>query len=266
MARSRPLPSQTDRWSGKISLVTPGRNCYNEHEKASEGAAFEPIGTTPRGNGKPSMQRKSIVALFLGIVLPQASVGYSQQPMQPAAPRAADSTGIQGTGQQGPQLGTPLQPPSMAGLPNLHRVSESLYRSAQPTSEGMRSLRAMGIRTIVNLRSRHSDWYMLGQTNLAYEAIPMRAPRPEEADIVRFLRIVTDPNKTPVLVHCQHGADRAGLMCAVYRIAVQHWPREGAIQEMTQGGFGFQERRGSLVAYINSLDIPRIKAQAGLAN
>ncbi len=124
----------------------------------------------------------------------------------------------------------------------------------------------MGIRTIVNLRSRHSDWVQLGQTDLAYEAIPMRASRPEEADIVRFLKIATDPNKTPVLVHCQHGADRAGLMCAVYRIAVQNWPKERAIQEMTRGGFGFRQRRGGLAAYINSLDISRIKARAGLTN
>ncbi len=45
-----------------------------------------------------------------------------------------------------------------------------------------------------------------------------------------FLRIVTDPKRVPVLVHCQAGADRTGTMCAVYRIAVRAgaWKRHPA--------------------------------------
>ncbi|RYZ83219.1 MAG: hypothetical protein EOO68_33290 [Moraxellaceae bacterium] len=42
-----------------------------------------------------------------------------------------------------------------------------------------------------------------------------------------------------VLVHCQHGSDRTGLVIAMYRIIYQHWPIEHAKQEMKQGGFGF---------------------------
>ena len=30
-----------------------------------------------------------------------------------------------------------------------------------------------------------------------------------------FLSIVDDTNAVPVLVHCQHGADRTGTMCAM---------------------------------------------------
>ena len=49
------------------------------------------------------------------------------------------------------------QPIQMKGVPNLHKVSEDLYRSAQPTDEGMRNLKEMGVQTIVNLRSFHTD-------------------------------------------------------------------------------------------------------------
>jgi protein tyrosine/serine phosphatase len=48
-------------------------------------------------------------------------------------------------------------------------------------------------------------------TAFHYEQIPMEAWRPEQEDVVRFLRIVTDPKRVPVLVHCQHGADRTGM-------------------------------------------------------
>ena len=94
----------------------------------------------------------------------------------------------------------------------------------------------MGIKTIINLRSFHSDRDEIGQAALAYEHIYMKAWHPEEKEVVRLLKIVTDPKRTPVLVHCQHGADRTGTMVAVYRIAVQGWSKAEAIRELTQGG------------------------------
>ena len=48
-----------------------------------------------------------------------------------------------------------------------------------------------------------------------------------------------DTNAVPVLVHCQHGADRTGSMCALYRIMRQGWKVEDAITEMKDGGYGY---------------------------
>jgi protein tyrosine phosphatase (PTP) superfamily phosphohydrolase (DUF442 family) len=152
----------------------------------------------------------------------------------------------------------------MQGVPNLHKVSDTLYRSAQPSAEGMKNLKAMGIETIVSLRSFHSDRDEIGDTGLAYEHIYMKAWHPEEEDVVRFLQIVTNPKRTPVLVHCLHGADRTGTMCAVYRIAVQGWGKEEALQEMTQGGFGFHGIWENLIRWIKALDIEGIKKRAGI--
>jgi protein tyrosine/serine phosphatase len=151
------------------------------------------------------------------------------------------------------------------GLPNLHKVSEGLYRSAQPTAEGMALLKEMGIRTVVNLRSFHSDRDEIGETGLAYEHIYMKTWHPEDEEVVRFLQIVTDPARQPVLVHCQHGADRTGTMCALYRVAVQGWSKEEAVAEMTEGPFGFHGIHANLVAYVRDLDVEAIKRRAGLA-
>ena len=85
-------------------------------------------------------------------------------------------------------------------------MSKDLYRCAQPTAEGLQNRGLLGIKTVVNLRSFHSDAGMTGNAAIHYEHIPMKAWHPEEEDIVRFLRIVTDPKRVPVLVHCQHGA------------------------------------------------------------
>ncbi len=150
------------------------------------------------------------------------------------------------------------------GVPNLHKVSGNLYRSAQPSEKGMANLNAMGIETIVNLRSFHSDRDSIGLTGLAYEHIYMKAWHPEEKEIIRFLQIVTNPKRTPVLLHCQHGADRTGTMTAVYRVVVQDWSREDAIREMIDGGYGFHGIWDNLIKWIGGLDFEKIKAEAGI--
>ncbi len=156
------------------------------------------------------------------------------------------------------------KPVEVGGVPNLFRVSDDLYRSAQPTAEGMRNLKRLGITTIVNLRSFHSDRDEIGDTGLAYEHIYMKAWHPERKEAVRFLQIVSDPKRTPVLVHCQHGADRTGTMVAIYRVAVQGWTKEEAIREMTEGGYGFHAIWANLPDWIRDLDIDAVAENAGL--
>ncbi len=153
---------------------------------------------------------------------------------------------------------------SLEGVPNFHKVSPTLYRSMQPTAEGMKNLKAYGIKTVINLRSFHSDRKEIGDTGLAYEHIYMKAWHPEIKEAVRFLKIVTDPKRTSVLVHCQHGADRTGTMCAIYRVAVQGWSKEEALKEMKEGGFGFHDIWVNLPRWFKKLDIESIKKQAGI--
>ena len=156
------------------------------------------------------------------------------------------------------------KPVARAGLPNLHRVSDAYYRGAQPTAEGMRELERLGVKTVVNLRAVNSDRDELGDAGLAYEHISFKAWHAEDEDVVRFLRIVTNPERQPVFVHCQHGADRTGMMTAIYRIAVEGWSKEDAIAEMTLGGFGFHAIWKDLPVYVQTLDVERIGGEAGV--
>ncbi len=148
---------------------------------------------------------------------------------------------------------------AMEGVPNLHRISDVLYRSAQPTDAGMQRIKELGIKTVINLRSFHSDRDKMDHTGLDYEHLYMKTWHPERKEAVRFLQIVTDPERAPVLVHCQHGADRTGTMCAIYRIVVQKWTKEEAIREMREGGFGFHEVWSNLPEWIDELDVEALK-------
>lgn len=157
------------------------------------------------------------------------------------------------------------QPVTLAGVPNLHQVSKTLYRSAQPTHDGMVGLEQLGIRTVVNLRSFNSDRDELKGTGLKEAHLFMKAWHPEHKELIEFLKIVTDPTQTPVLIHCQHGADRTGTLCASYRVIVQGWTKAAAIREMTDGGYGFHEVWQNLPTWIADIDVDAIRKQLGIS-
>lgn len=156
------------------------------------------------------------------------------------------------------------QPLTVEGIPNLHKISDGLYRSAQPTAKGLENAKAMGIKTVINLRTFHSDRDEAGKTDIKREHINMVAWHPDFDDTVRFLKSVTDRVNQPVLFHCQHGADRTGTMCAVYRIAVQGWTKQAALEEMTRGGYGFHDVWTNLPKWIMKLDVQKLKNDAGI--
>lgn len=150
------------------------------------------------------------------------------------------------------------------GLKNFCKVNDRLYRGAQPTREGCERLGAMGIKTVINLRDLHSDGEKLEGTGIVYDHIHFKTWHPEDDEVVRFLKIVTDKDKGPFFVHCHHGSDRTGMMCAIYRVAVDGWSKDEAIDEMVKGGYGFHPVWQNLIHYIRNLDIEKIKKEAGI--
>jgi len=156
---------------------------------------------------------------------------------------------------------TPLNHP---GLSNFYEVTTNLYRGAQPTAKGMTELHAMGIKTILNLRSFHSDHHLASSGDLKLARLHMKPWHAEDEDVVAFLKIVSDTNNLPLFVHCQRGADRTGMICAMYRIVYCGWTKDAAIQEMKEGGFHFNPGWENLVEYINKVDVDELKKRAGI--
>ena len=149
----------------------------------------------------------------------------------------------------------------LSGVENLYRVSPDLYRSEQPSRLGIENFEETGIKTIVSLRVFHSDRSRLKKTALNYERIAFQTWAPAEDEFLRFLKISTDPSKTPVLVHCLHGSDRTGAMCAAYRIVVQDWSKEAAIDEMKRGGYGHHKIWSNLERWIRELNVDALRAK-----
>lgn len=158
-----------------------------------------------------------------------------------------------------PNWATPV---ALEGVGNLHRINDTLYRSEQPTDAGMKNLKEkLGIKTIINLRAFHSDASAAAKNGLLNEELSVKTWHIEDEDVVRVLRILKHKENGPFLIHCQHGADRTGVMSAMYRIVEQNWSKQDAINEMVNGGYGFHLAWSNIIDYLNDVDVVAIKNQ-----
>lgn len=155
-----------------------------------------------------------------------------------------------------PEWAVPIQ---LMGVGNLHKVDDTLYRSEQPTKQGMKNLEKMGIQTIINLRALHSDKGGIKGTKLLNKELSVKTWHIEDEDVIHVLKIIRKKENGPFLIHCQHGADRTGVMSAMYRIVEQGWSKDETMREMIEGGYGFHPIWLNIIHYIKNVDIEKIK-------
>ncbi|MBI5203664.1 MAG: tyrosine-protein phosphatase [Nitrospirae bacterium] len=173
-------------------------------------------------------------------------------------PLLIDSPASAGEPNRPPQWAVPMK---VQGVSNLHKINDNLYRSAQPTEEGMKNLEKMGIKTIINLRAFHSDKDKLKGTALLNNALSVKTWHIEDEDVIRVLKIISEKENSPFLIHCQHGADRTGAMSAMYRIVVQGWSKDEAIREMVDGNYGFHSVWSNIIEYVKNVDVEKIQQE-----
>jgi len=127
-------------------------------------------------------------------------------------------------------------------LPNLRMVSSRLLRGGQPSDHGVSVLKQYGVKTIVNLRTEpilvEKERRIAESLGIKFIHMPMfTVEEPNSKTFDKFLSIVTDPQQSPVFVHCFHGKDRTGTVIGAYRIAQEGWTFDAAFKEMMACGF-----------------------------
>ena len=140
---------------------------------------------------------------------------------------------------------------------NLHEVAPGMWRSNQPGPARVRAAAGMGIRTIINLRGPRDDggWRLeaeacakAGITLLDFTARSRAAPNKAMLHAARELFAEAE---LPAMMHCKSGADRAGLMSALFLLIVEKRPaREAAMQLAWKYGHVKQAKTGLLDAFL----------------
>ena len=158
------------------------------------------------------------------------------------------------------------EPVDLAGVPNLHRVTPLIYRSAPPSAEGFHNLAKIGVKTVINLRRTVDDSPLAVGTGLALIHIKITTRHVTDgngAKIALALRALRDAQSPagPVLLHCTHGADRTGIIAALWRMLYQGWSRDQALEELQQGGFGFHAVWINIPQYLRHVDLNDLKTR-----
>jgi tyrosine-protein phosphatase SIW14 len=166
-----------------------------------------------------------LLAIFLLIPLPLCAQTAAPSPPSPIFPSV-----------HGQKL-------RLAGIPNAGKVTDVLFRGAQPKEVGLSELKMLGITTIVDLRGEDRErvaWERKRAESLGmrFVHIPVNGwSPPTDEQVAQFLSLLHDNPGQKIFVHCRFGEDRTSVFIAAYRIAAERWPAEQAIKEMYFFGF-----------------------------
>ena len=121
-------------------------------------------------------------------------------PAPPAAPAAVDATEIA----------------------NYHLVRPGLAIAGQPTEQGLTQLRALGFKTVINLRLPIEKWTgneaeAVKSQGLAYVSVPVNPLTLGAEEVAAVRAVLEDPSAGPVLLHCA-SANRAAAVWGLIEI------------------------------------------------
>jgi protein tyrosine phosphatase (PTP) superfamily phosphohydrolase (DUF442 family) len=136
-----------------------------------------------------------------------------------------------------------------------------VYRAGQMNADGFRDAHDLyGIRTVICLRDDDPDpdvargflpgsgtvkeselcrdlgmrYVFIAPDLVSRRDVPSRRPEAIE----RFLEVMDDESSYPVLIHCNAGLNRTGVLVAVYRMEYQGWSVADAFRDTLDNGFG----------------------------
>lgn len=132
------------------------------------------------------------------------------------------------------QAAAPVQSESPP-IRNFVRVSTDFCTGGQPQMEHIASLKADGVRAIINLRTpgEHAaevERQTVEQAGLKYFNIPVVFKEPTAAQVDEFLRITDDPANRPMFIHCT-AAVRVGAFWLIRRVVRDGWDWDRALAE-----------------------------------
>ena len=136
--------------------------------------------------------------------------------------------------------GDGLAASASSDIGNFFRVNAQVSTGGQPTREQLATLKAEGVRGIVNLRGPEEhdieeEATVAKELGLRYISIPVRTAAPRDEQVKTFLKVTNDPEIFPLFIQCASG-NRVGAFWMIRRVLVDGWTVDRAEEEAKQIG------------------------------
>ncbi|NCO85439.1 MAG: dual specificity protein phosphatase family protein [Rhodobacterales bacterium] len=122
---------------------------------------------------------------------------------------------------------------------NFFEVAPGVYRSNHPNHRRFAAYKAMGIKSVLNLRGTPRRAHHLFEVEscaalgLALHNTELHARKPAARDKLLRLFDLFRSIERPFVMHCKSGADRAGLASALYLMAFEDVPVAEARKQLS---------------------------------
>lgn len=139
---------------------------------------------------------------------------------------------------------------------NEHEIApDRMWRSAQPSPHDIARLARRGIKTIVNLRGDAPSGFLFleeeacrahGIALVNFRVYSREAP---SVEIMKGARTLFDTIAYPALMHCKSGADRVGVMSALYLFFKEGAPFDEALGQLSLRYGHFRQGKTGVIDY-----------------
>ncbi len=125
---------------------------------------------------------------------------------------------------------------------NFHTITPAeAYRSGQLGNNKLAEyVKQYNIRSVLNLRGKHAgeSWYedevaMSAKLDLTHYDVSLSSDHELTESEVHQLIDIFHTAPRPILIHCQAGADRSGLVAAMWRVVMDKEPKDRAAQQLS---------------------------------
>jgi protein tyrosine/serine phosphatase len=125
---------------------------------------------------------------------------------------------------------------------NFHTVVPgTVYRAGQMTEgQWAASIQQHAIKSLLNLRGEHrgAGWYQgeirtAAQFGVTHYDVKISAIREVDTGTLETILAILRQASKPLLIHCRSGADRSGLIAALYLFAIEGQRAEHAVQQLS---------------------------------
>jgi len=156
----------------------------------------------------------------------------------------------------GPPVTQALEAYQLGSAPNVH-IQGGVLLAGQPSSEDFGAAKALGIRTVVDLRTpgeltEFDEPARVGELGMTYTNLGFRSPDQLTDAIFDGVRAaLADEAAQPVLIHC-HSANRVGAVWLAHRVLDDGVELEAAVEEAHAVGLRSAPLEERAKAYIDA--------------